>query len=596
MMRFCRRLALVLALIILIQVLDVSRLIQFSDYKVNAETTAYSFNPIEDAYVQGGSLSNENFGLESELGIKDSLSDETTRKSYLEFDITGVETISSAKLKLYCKSREASETVSISVYGVCDDSWLETGINFTNAPSGEGESLSTVSIGSTDTYYEFDVTTFVQSQHNSTDNIISLEIKGMYDQDKYVTFSSRESESNKPVLEILPLESTPSLTTTPTVTEVSTETPIVTPVETAIVTPTLTPTPIPTLTPTPTLTLTLTPVIMSAPTPGETPIQVPTPLSAPTLTNSSTTSSSITLIWDDIATASEYAIDIDGEIINVGNVTTYVHTGLTPNTEHTYKVAAIKNSEAGMWSQAIVVTTPADVQAPTMPSNLTLTHCSSDTITIIWDYSSDDVGVAGYDIYCNGIKVETVLGATTSSFNDTGLNQSSLYSYTVRAFDEAGNTSLDSIPLSVVTLPAIPTEVIAVATDTSITVSWNSITGAATYDIEVDGVILEGLPNNSYNHFDVLPNSNHTYRVRAKNSGGNGEWSELITKITMLSSPKVAATIFDSTKVNITWDAIGGASEYEVTKDGVALGTTSGLDFTDEGLSSGISYVLNFPT
>jgi chitodextrinase len=69
---------------------------------------------------------------------------------------------------------------------------------------------------------------------------------------------------------------------------------------------------------------------------------------------------------------------------------------------------------------------------------------------LTWDPSTDsDSPVDGYHIYRNGVLVGT---SATNSYTDTGLDPSTQYTYTVSAFDPAGNESAQSIPVQVTTL------------------------------------------------------------------------------------------------------------------------------------------------
>lgn len=65
--------------------------------------------------------------------------------------------------------------------------------------------------------------------------------------------------------------------------------------------------------------------------------------------------------------------------------------------------------------------------------------------------STDYTGVAGYTIRRNGT---VVASSATPSFSDTGLSPSTTYTYTVDAFDAAGNHSAQSSPASAATQPA----------------------------------------------------------------------------------------------------------------------------------------------
>src|SRR5207249_1108610 len=80
-----------------------------------------------------------------------------------------------------------------------------------------------------------------------------------------------------------------------------------------------------------------------------------------------------------------------------------------------------------------------DTGPPTVPQNLHANATGSSTVDLSWDASTDDVGVAGYDIYRNGARL-TGVGGTTTSFHDSGLAASTTYTYRVDAFDAAGHT------------------------------------------------------------------------------------------------------------------------------------------------------------
>lgn len=91
---------------------------------------------------------------------------------------------------------------------------------------------------------------------------------------------------------------------------------------------------------------------------------------------------------------------------------------------------------------------PTDTVAPSAPTNVTATVQNASSVVVNWTGSTDNVGVTGYEIYRNGIKVGT---SATTSYTDTGLSGSTTYDYTVKAFDAAANLSLLSAVASVTT-------------------------------------------------------------------------------------------------------------------------------------------------
>jgi len=85
-----------------------------------------------------------------------------------------------------------------------------------------------------------------------------------------------------------------------------------------------------------------------------------------------------------------------------------------------------------------VETTP-----PSAPTSLSATAINSLTINLSWTASADNIGIAGYQIYRNGVLV-TTLYQTGTTYSDSQLNPSTAYTYQVLAFDGAGNVSTAS--------------------------------------------------------------------------------------------------------------------------------------------------------
>ena len=98
-----------------------------------------------------------------------------------------------------------------------------------------------------------------------------------------------------------------------------------------------------------------------------------------------------------------------------------------------------------------------DVTPPSTPTGLTATPVSSTDISLAWTASTDDVGVLGYSIFRNGVKVGTSI---TPSYRDTGLTPSTMYSYSVSAYDPTGNASTPSLSVNATTQPIPPIKLV----------------------------------------------------------------------------------------------------------------------------------------
>ena len=86
-------------------------------------------------------------------------------------------------------------------------------------------------------------------------------------------------------------------------------------------------------------------------------------------------------------------------------------------------------------------TTTPDTENPSTPTNLIVTGSTSSTISLSWTASTDNIMVATYDIYLDGMLKTS---SSSNSITVTGLNPSTTYSFYVKAKDAAGNTSSQS--------------------------------------------------------------------------------------------------------------------------------------------------------
>jgi len=93
-----------------------------------------------------------------------------------------------------------------------------------------------------------------------------------------------------------------------------------------------------------------------------------------------------------------------------------------------------------------------DTTPPTTPANLTAAAITANRIDLAWSASTDNVGVAGYTVTRDGMPLATV-APTATSYSDTAVAPGSTHTYTVSAFDAAGNTSPPSTSATATTPP-----------------------------------------------------------------------------------------------------------------------------------------------
>jgi hypothetical protein len=93
----------------------------------------------------------------------------------------------------------------------------------------------------------------------------------------------------------------------------------------------------------------------------------------------------------------------------------------------------------------------SNTQAPTTPETPTASDVTSSTCSLTWTASTDNIAVTGYQILQNGSVVTITTGTSVTL---SGLSANTTYSFTVKAYDAAGNYSAASSTVSVTTLAA----------------------------------------------------------------------------------------------------------------------------------------------
>ena len=134
----------------------------------------------------------------------------------------------------------------------------------------------------------------------------------------------------------------------------------------------------------------------------------------------------------------------------------------------------------------------ADGAAPSVPGGVSAVATSPFSVDVNWSPSTDNVGVAGYDVLRDGAVVGSV-SAPTTSFTDASVLAQTTYGYTVRARDGSNNASALSGVASVTTPAAIPS-LFADGFESGTLAAWTSSAGLApeSTDVRTGGVAVEG--------------------------------------------------------------------------------------------------------
>ncbi|MFY0572217.1 carbohydrate binding domain-containing protein [Archangium lansingense] len=262
-----------------------------------------------------------------------------------------------------------------------------------------------------------------------------------------------------------------------------------------------------------------------------------------------------------------------------------------------------------------------DTQAPTAPTGLTAGTVTSTSIAFSWTASTDNVGVARYDIYRAGVLIGT---ATSTSYTDTGRTASTAYSYTVKAVDAAGNESAASPALSVTTPASNKAEVYYYTRTrawTSVNVhyaptggSWTTVPGVAMNETACTDWAKKTVDLGSATGMKVAFNNGTTW------DNNNGSDYSLGTGLITVkdgvvtanastpcvtlppdtSAPSIPSGVIataSGTQINLSWSASTddrGVTGYELVRTGGTQGTktwtTSLTSYSDTGLTARTAY------
>ena len=314
----------------------------------------------------------------------------------------------------------------------------------------------------------------------------------------------------------------------------------------------------------------------------------------------------IDISWDAVADADSYSIyrwdGAAGEWIHNLTGTTHQDTGLLAGATYSYNIRAVNAGGVGPWSgyQSLALD-----EVSTVPE-LTLTHTSREVVDLEW------TRVAGTDVEYELERMTEVRGGAVSDVDWTrigggllsrrthtdneavyvGGSTSTRYHYRVRAVvdDTAGEWSNEvsvAIPATG-SIPAAPTIRVTSTDRRRITVSWDAVEDAASYELRfkvADGDYSSPSSigsRTSYSHTRLSEQTKYTYQVRAKNVNGYSEWSDAVSGETAgreqtgagtLAAPSNlrVASATDNSKpdgekigLKLSWSRRSGATGYKI--------------------------------
>ncbi|WP_250000190.1 PQQ-dependent sugar dehydrogenase [Actinoplanes sp. M2I2] len=269
----------------------------------------------------------------------------------------------------------------------------------------------------------------------------------------------------------------------------------------------------------------------------------------------------------------------------------------------------------------------ADTQPPTVPGRPRVSDLTCDAVTLAWDASTDNVGVAFYDIYHDGQQMTSVSGTTLSTrLTVVPGAQWGLY---VNARDSAGNVSQASTTVPITApqcqpdtqAPTAPRDLAAAVSGTAVTLRWTAATdnvGVRAYEISRDGTRVATVsgspPATTFIDSGLRGATAYRYQVLARDAQNNA--SGLSNAVSVTTGAACSTAICQVTEVyrdtDIPWGLVAladGTVLYNrrdahdivrldpATGTRTTLGSVPGVESTDgEGGLMGLAVAPTFET
>jgi len=282
--------------------------------------------------------------------------------------------------------------------------------------------------------------------------------------------------------------------------------------------------------------------------------------------------------WPSITNATSYDIYIDGNPapINISE-TTYTHTGLIPNTTHSYRVVAknaiaqsVGDVAASKFTLAALPTITSAVSKQNGSIILTIDKANNSAATV---YTIEKSQIANFSGGMTTIQTFAVLNDTTvtvqkhSANENLGVLPATTYYFRIIARNGDNVTTLyDTTVTGALTVPEIPSiSAITPQFDPDgygtkqMKIDWNTISGATSYDVfDQNGNFIASVlvGTTTYTHKTnvsssggLIPNTLYSYKVVSRNDGTPGIYDDGCSVYSGVSSDQSLATVPDIDEV-----------------------------------------------
>jgi hypothetical protein len=285
---------------------------------------------------------------------------------------------------------------------------------------------------------------------------------------------------------------------------------------------------------------------------------------------------STAIIWDKVADVGRYQIEINGVMLDEFFYDTIAEIATIPGIQYMIRIASVIQTGEDIqleWSDEVEFRSSGSLPVSV---NIGKVTAASDSITLTWTEVPDSYG---YEIEINE---QIIKIGKAQSYTITSLNVAASYSIRMRAYNASGTGDWckDVTIMTHEGAPGVPINIraestsISAATGSAISLSWDSVEGATSYEVKVSNGKMYTIGTNEIAIGNLIPGEGYYVQVRALTDTEEGAWSTNILFVPKLIKPENITVELEDGVAHILWDTISGADNYEMEIDGIIYATS----------------------
>jgi fibronectin type 3 domain-containing protein len=247
---------------------------------------------------------------------------------------------------------------------------------------------------------------------------------------------------------------------------------------------------------------------------------------------------------------------------------------------------------------------------PAVPAGVTATAGNAQ-VSLSWAASS---GATSYHLRratVSGGPYTQIAAPSATSFVDTALTNGTKYFYVASAVNSAGESAnsaeTNATPTAPITIPAVPTGLVATKENAQVVLTWTASSGSTSY--QVKRATVSGGPytqiaaptSTNFTDTGLANGTKYFYVVSAVNSAGESANSAEANAtpaapVTIPATPNGLSATAGKAQVSLSWNASAGATSYHLKRATASGGpytqiaAPTSASFTDTGLTNGTKY------